>query len=432
MLVSKKSKLPDGSYEIMYDFDPGEVRFETGVEGIKYDFNAGARIFIANKLLKGHTYEIKCFNLDTGEGIKPAVAKKDETGVLVTSERCYHIHFDISITKDGKEIFHHKFDPKGKNVHIEMMNTNGMGDAICFMTHIEEFRKQHQCNVYITMVKRFVEIFEPTFKDIHFIAGERIDEHGKFPVNVWEQLPQDIYATYYYEVGYPKNNATQREDLRVSGMVLNSGYILGVNALHEFEPKLLPSKKRASKNVIKEPYVCIALHGSEPCKSWHNPTGWGEVVRYLKDKGLRVLCIDGDGISADEHYNDLMESGCEDFTGYLPLQDRIDLLTDAKFFIGAASGLSWLAWACGVPVVMISGFSLPHSEFYTPYRVINTEVCHGCWNDMRYPKQPYLYTLCPLHQNTPRQWECSKKITAEMVLNKIKKLLNDIGYKVKK
>ncbi|MBQ0067001.1 MAG: autotransporter strand-loop-strand O-heptosyltransferase [Phascolarctobacterium sp.] len=426
MLVSKQSQLPDGSYEIMYDFDAGEVRFETGIKGIKYDFNSGARVFIANELLAGHTYEVKCFDSDTGAGVKPVVAKKDEKGILAVSERCYHIHFDISVTKDGKEIFHHKFDPKGKNVHIEMMNTNGMGDAICFMTHIEEFRKQHQCNVYITMMKRFVEIFEPVFKDIHFIAGEKIDNEGKFPINVWEKLPKDIYVTYYYEVGYPKNMSTQKEDLRLTGMIKNSADILGVMPLQEFTPKLVA---RGRKSVIKDPYVCISLHGSEPCKSWHNPFGWGKVVKFLKDKGYRVICIDGDGIKNDDHYDDLMKNGCEDMTGFLPLQDRINTICGAKFFVGMASGLSWLAWACGKPVVMISGFSLPHSEFYTPYRVINTEVCHGCWNDMKYPKQPYLYTSCPIYQNTPRQWECSKQITAEMVLDKVKKLLKDIKDK---
>jgi autotransporter strand-loop-strand O-heptosyltransferase len=43
----------------------------------------------------------------------------------------------------------------------------------------------------------------------------------------------------------------------------------------------------------------------------------------------------------------------------------VDLLRHASFFIGLGSGLSWLAWASGIPVVLISGFSLPNSEFYT-------------------------------------------------------------------
>ncbi len=250
--------------------------------------------------------------------------------------------------------------------------------------------------------------------------------NGRFVDDVWRDLPKDIYATYYYEVGYPAMPAMQKTDLRMTGMMRNGANILGLDCLAEFKPRLAASQNPKPENVIRDAYVCISLKGTQPCKSWHNPEGWGKVVRFLKDKGYRVLCIDGDDVSNEVGYREIMQAGCEDFTGYRPLQDRVDLLCGAKFFIGMASGLSWLAWACGKKVVMISGFSLPYSEFYTPYRVINTEVCHGCWNDMRYPYQPYLYTKCPLHQGTDRQFECSKAITGEMVLEKIEELIRTL------
>lgn len=41
----------------------------------------------------------------------------------------------------------------------------------------------------------------------------------------------------------------------------------------------------------------------------------------------------------------------------------MNLLHHASFFIGLSSGLSWLAWATHIPVVLISGFTLPVSEF---------------------------------------------------------------------
>ena len=61
--------------------------------------------------------------------------------------------------------------------------------------------------------------------------------------------------------------------------------------------------------------------------------------------------------------------GAEDFTGDRSLQERVDLISGAAFFVGLASGLSWLAWGAGVPVVMIVGFTAPGTEFHTPYRV---------------------------------------------------------------
>jgi len=50
-------------------------------------------------------------------------------------------------------------------------------------------------------------------------------------------------------------------------------------------------------------------------------------------------------------------------------------LATCEFFIGLGSGLSWLAWACELPVVLISGFSEKWSETtLDTYRVINENV----------------------------------------------------------
>src|ERR1700687_2784357 len=39
-------------------------------------------------------------------------------------------------------------------------------------------------------------------------------------------------------------------------------------------------------------YVCIAVQSTLQAKFWNNPTGWREVVAFLKGAGYRVLCID--------------------------------------------------------------------------------------------------------------------------------------------
>ena len=64
-------------------------------------------------------------------------------------------------------------------------------------------------------------------------------------------------------------------------------------------------------------------------------------------------------------------NGAEDETGDRPLAERARWLKHADFFVGLSSGLSWLAWAAGTPVVMISGFTHPLNEFATPYRIVN-------------------------------------------------------------
>lgn len=79
-----------------------------------------------------------------------------------------------------------------------------------------------------------------------------------------------------------------------------------------------------------------------------------------------MLCIDRRARHGQGFVWNHIPYGAEDFTGDIPLQERVDLLRHASFFIGLGSGLSWLARAAGIPVVLISGFSLPNSEFHTP------------------------------------------------------------------
>jgi autotransporter strand-loop-strand O-heptosyltransferase len=57
-----------------------------------------------------------------------------------------------------------------------------------------------------------------------------------------------------------------------------------------------------------------------------------------------------------------------------PIVERARWLKHAAFFVGLSRGLSWLAWAMRIPVVMVSGFSHPDNEFHTPYRVFNYHV----------------------------------------------------------
>src|SRR3954470_14462926 len=122
---------------------------------------------------------------------------------------------------------------------------------------------------------------------------------------------------------------------------------------------------------IDEPYVCIAVQNSSRAKYWNNPHGWRETVAFLKANGYRVVCIDqkathGAGIVWTD-----IPHGVEDQTGDRPLAERARWLRHAAAFVGLSSGLAWLAWAVGCPVVMISGFTHPLNEFHTPYRIIN-------------------------------------------------------------
>jgi autotransporter strand-loop-strand O-heptosyltransferase len=72
---------------------------------------------------------------------------------------------------------------------------------------------------------------------------------------------------------------------------------------------------------------------------------------------------------------------------------------------------------------MISNFTDKHHEFEC-HRPVNTNVCHGCWNDPQYKFDKGDWDWCPVHKGTDRQFECQKSVTPEMVIDEIKKLLN--------
>jgi len=104
------------------------------------------------------------------------------------------------------------------------------------------------------------------------------------------------------------------------------------------------------------------------------------------------------------------------------IQEVINDMVTCEFFIGIGSGLSWLAWSCNLPLILISGFSEKYAEMLTGvHRVINENVCNGCFNKYRLDAGDWNW--CPILKNTNRQFECSKEITSKMVIQEIQKIL---------
>jgi FkbM family methyltransferase len=180
--------------------------------------------------------------------------------------------------------------------------------------------------------------------------------------------------------------------------------------------KLFAYNKALYKNKNR---VCIALHSTCQSKYWNNPTGWQDVVDYLNSKGYEVVLIskEGDGYMGNYHPTGVTQLPQGD------LESVINVLNSSKFFIGIGSGLSWLSWACEIPTVIISGFSDSYTE--PQNNVIRIEAleksCKGCFN--KYVLDAGDWMWCPEHKGTDRQFECTRLIEGEYVINKIKHLL---------
>lgn len=258
------------------------------------------------------------------------------------------------------------------------------------------------------MTEELADLFKAQYPDIIFITKE--DAANLSP-----------YATYNIGLFFKGDTDHQPYDFRQVGLHRTAGHILGLSGddLADLPPRVDLSAPRK----IKDKYVVVAAQASSQCKYWNNPYGWREVVEYLKNQGYRVLCIDRTTEYGVDYTWNRIPYGTENFTGNLPLQERIDLIKDADFFIGLSSGLSWLAWCCKVPVILISGFTDPVNEFFTPYRVNNPTACHGCWHDNRYEFDHFNFLWCPRKDKPNDKFECSKMITSKQVIREIKKIM---------
>jgi len=378
---------------------PTEPTLEA-VDGIRFDFNNGLRIKFPDK------GEYRCVfkDLDTDCLL---YSMDVNPGCTVESVKKFYIRFQLEIYRkdDLKEpVFRHDLDLAGKEVLIQLP-VGALGDTIAWFSFVERFQKKHGCKLFCSMAPEIADLFRAQYPDIAFVTKE---DAGKLKP----------YATYNLGLFFGGDTDHQPFDFRQIGLHRTAGKILGIEDLSDVPPRVNLTAERK----IKEKYVCIAAQASSQCKYWNNPSGWRETVEYLKSQGYRVLCIDRMPEYGTDFTWNHIPYGAENFTGDLPLQERINLVKDADMFIGLSSGLSWLAWCCRVPVILISGFTDPVNEFETPYRVHNPTVCHGCWNDTRCDFNHFDFLWCPRKTENRDKFECTKMITAKMVIDQINKI----------
>jgi autotransporter strand-loop-strand O-heptosyltransferase len=147
--------------------------------------------------------------------------------------------------------------------------------------------------------------------------------------------------------------------------------------------------------------VCIATESTAQAKYWNHPTGWQDLINKFKVKDMPVYYISKENTELEgvEHIKDLIEVA--------------QYMNTTQKLVGISSGLSWLAWALGINVALISGFTWEFVEFDCEVRIINRSVCSGCWTWARFDRGDWNW--CPQNKGNERQFECTKTITAEQV-----------------
>ncbi len=387
---------------------PAERPTQQGPDGIRFDFNNGARVALPPRT-EGK-WRVRLRDLDTGN----ILFQSENQGAYVSSSKRYYVRIGIEVwalndAGAATEVLSHDYNAAGQDVLIQLP-VGTVGDTMGWFPYVARFAAVRHARVICAMSGLIIPLLRDAYPHIRFVTHEEVIE---------QKIAEQAYATYAVGLFFTdRDNVHQPTDFRHVGLHRTAAYILGVDPAEE-PPRLHLEDETWP---IAEPYVCIAVQSSTQCKYWNNPRGWHDVIAAIKARGFRVICIDQKPVHGGGIVWNHIPHGAEDETGDRPLAERARWLRHAAFFVGLSSGLSWLAWAAGAPVVMISGFTHPTNEFATPYRVINWHACNSCWNDPRELFDHKDFLWCPRHANTPRQFECTRLITAQQVIDAISRV----------
>jgi autotransporter strand-loop-strand O-heptosyltransferase len=373
-----------------------------GPKGIRFDFNEGARVALPAR--ESGLWRVRLSDIDTANTLYESTLK---AGMVVSTKKWF-FRGRVEVFDDETPVLDHSYDARGRDVLIRF-HIGTLGDLVAWFPYAAAFAALHGCRLTCSMSPLIIPLFQDAYPDIRFVTPAEADD-------------RPYYATYKMMMFFGDRerqwNTCEGRTLSLQG---NAAYLLGIPPGERLPMLSLPDESRP----IAEPYVCIATQATGQAKYWNNPDGWDQTVAFLKGLGLRVICIDQKAVVSVGNMRNAMPRHAEDETGDRPLVERARWLRHATLFVGLSSGLSWLAWAAGAPVVMISGFTHPTNEFATPYRVINWHSCNGCWNDDTASfdaadRTDFLW--CPRHKGTPRMFECSRLITAHQVIATIKRV----------
>lgn len=285
--------------------------------------------------------------------------------------------------------------------------STGIGDILVVLPYLDKFRLTFDFEVYFKIRKtNLSNLFTKSFPEIKIIG-----------------LQDDVSTDKKIILKHTDHSTSLQKIFAKQLGFIDAPYI---------RPKVdLPNSQRQ----IKNKYVCISTQSTSQLKFWNHPNGiedqhlssnWNNLCKMLRDSGFTPVCVDYHQSFGFKPFYNHQPIRAQKKLG-LDLKQTLEIIEHCEFFIGLSSGLTWLAHAANKPVCMISNFSEDWYEIDLSIedyiRITNKSVCHGCWNligkEFKFEYEDWYW--CPKHKNTPRQFECHKSITPEMVYEKIKK-----------
>lgn len=308
-------------------------------------------------------------------------------GMWAKANRMYLSDYEIQIWDKTKCLEKIDFlqELKGKRVFISF-ESKSLGDTISWIPYCLEFQKKYDCKVIISTFLNF--LFEKAYPELTFVGrGVKVD---------------NIVAMYEIGWFYDKNKEPQNPcTIPLQQSICN---ILNIE-YQEIRPRIHYEIKNRP---LEEKYFCISTISTAQLKHWYY---WQDVIDHLVSKGYKVIEISK---NAPKYNNCLILDDSS-------LENTMNVIHHSEMFLGLSSGLSWLSWAMGKKVLMISNFTEKNHEFNDNcIRIIDESTCHACWNNPLFKFDKGNWYYCPEHEDTPRQFECHKSISAQQVIEYLK------------
>ena len=312
---------------------------------------------------------------------------KQKVGVWSKPSIKYYKDWIIQAHLDGELKFEHRIDLTEKRVLISL-GSKALGDTISWMPYVEEFRKKHNCHVICSCW--WGHIFD--YPEIEFVnPGTAVS---------------DIYAAYAVGCFDGQLNLNVA-DWRRTPLQKVAADILGI----EYSPVRAKLKYHKPDIQRKNPYICFSEFSTMRGKFWNRQGGWQNIINYLHGLGYACISVSVEQTALEnviKHNGQSIEQTIADIAG-------------AEFYIGLNHGPIWLAYALGVPAIMITGMSEEFNDFPNPYRIVVDSGCRPCFNDVSIPIDRG-FDWC----HNANKYVCTKLITEEMVINTIGKLREDL------
>lgn len=342
-------------------------------------------------------YDVHFVNKKTNDIVYSVELQKNNWAKVNTK---YYVDWKVVVVnKRTNEMLEYELNLKNNRVFI-CMESKSLGDTLAWIPYVEEFRKKHDCKVVCSTF--WNKFFKEEYPDIEFIEpGSEV---------------HNLAALYRLGLFYTNDNIDF--DRHPSSPIQQPLQKIASDILGLDYQELRPLIKQPNTSNIDSKQISIAIHSTSQAKYWNNPLGWQTVVNWLNKRGYTVKLLSQEG---DTFMGNNIPTGIVKHPAG-PIELVIEELKKSKAFIGIGSGLSWLSWSLNIPTVLISGFSYTWAEMQDCIRIGAPKgKCEGCFN--RVKLDPGDWNWCPDHKGTPRQFECSREITADMVIRELEKIL---------